>query len=50
MELEFKVIQDYFSNYGIRVSTDHINQKNIIQNKVKVIHHDHCLENDYSWI
>ena len=44
MKLAFKNIEDYFSDFGIRVSTDNIKNKNIIENKIKIVHHDHCLE------
>ena len=44
MKLAFKNIEDYFSDFGIRVSTDNIKHKNIIENKIKIVHHDHCLE------
>ena len=44
MKLAFKNIEDYFSDFGIRVSTDKIKNKNIIENKIKIVHHDHCLE------
>ena len=44
IKLAFKNIEDYFSEYGIRCNTDSIKHKNIIENKIKVIHHDHCLE------
>ena len=44
MKLAFKNIEDSFSDFGIRVSTDNINNKNIIENKIKIVHHDHCLE------
>ena len=44
MKLGFKNIEDNFSEFVIRVSTDNIKHKNIIENKIKIIHHDHCLE------
>ena len=44
MKLCFKGIVDYFSEYGIRVSTDNIINENIIENKIKVIYHDHAFE------
>ena len=44
MKLAFKNIEDSFSDFGIRVSTDNIKNKNIIENKIKIVHHDHCLE------
>ena len=44
MKLAFKNIEDCFTEFGIRVSTNNIKHKNIIENKLKIIHHDHCLE------
>ena len=44
IKLAFKNIEDSFLDFGIRVSTDNIKNKNIIENKIKIIHHDHCLE------
>ena len=44
MKLCFKGIVDSFPEYGIRVSTDNIINENIIENKIKVIHHDHAFE------
>ena len=44
IKLAFKNIEDSFSDFGIRVSTDNIINRNIIENKVKFVHHDHCLE------
>ena len=41
MKLSFKNIEDHFPEFGIRVSTDNIKNENIIENKIKVIHHDH---------
>ena len=46
IRLAFKTIEDKFPEFGIRVSTDNIKNKNIIENKIKVIHHDHALEKD----
>ena len=46
MKLSFKTIEDSFPEFGIRVSIDNIKNENIIENKIKVIHHDHCLEKD----
>ena len=47
MKLSFKNIEDFFPEFGIRVSTDNIKNENVIENKVKVIHHDHAFkEND----
>ena len=44
MKLTFKNVEDSFSDFGIRCNTDSIKHKNIIENKIKVIHHEHCLE------
>ena len=44
IKLAFKNIEDNFPEFGIRVLTDNIKNKNIIENKIKIIHHDHCLE------
>ena len=44
MKLCFKGIVDSFPEYGIRVSTDNIINENIIENKIKVIHHDHAFK------
>ena len=46
MKLSFKPINDSFPEFGIKVSTDNIKNENIIENRIKVIHHDHCLEKD----
>ena len=44
IKLAFKNIEDKFPEFRIRVSTDNIKNKNIIENKIKIVHHDHCLE------
>ena len=44
IKLSFKNIEDNFSEFGIRCNTDYIKHKNIIENKIKIIHHDHYLE------
>ena len=44
IKLAFKNIVDNFSEFGIRVSTDNIKNKDIIENKIKIVHHDHCLD------
>ena len=44
IKLSFKDIIDAFPEYGIRVTTDNIINENIIENKIKVIHHDHAFE------
>ena len=46
MRLSFKTINDSFPEFGMRVLTDNIKNENIIENKIKVVHHDHCLEKD----
>ena len=46
MKLSFKVIKDFYPDFGIRFDTDNIIQKNVIENKSKVVHHDYCLEKD----
>ena len=46
MKLSFKNIEDSFPEFGIRVSTDNIKNENIIENKIKVVHHDHAFENN----
>ena len=44
MKLSFKDIVDSFPEFGIRVSTDNIINENIIENKIKVVHHEHAFE------
>ena len=44
IKLAFKNIEDNFSEFGIRCNTDNIKNKNIIENKIKIVHHDHSLE------
>ena len=44
IKLAFKNIEDNFPEFGIRYNTDNINNKNIIENKIKIVHRDHCLE------
>ena len=44
MKLSFKDIIDAFPEYGIRVTTNNIINENIIENKIKVIHHDHAFD------
>ena len=48
MKLAFKNIEDSisFPKFGIRVLTDNIKIENIIENKIKVVHHDHAFENN----
>ena len=43
-KLAFKNIEDKFPDFGIRCNTNNIKHKNIIENKIKIVHHDHCLE------
>ena len=44
IKLAFKNIEDKFPEFVIRCNTDNIKNKNIIENKIKIVHHDHCLE------
>ena len=44
IKLAFKNIEDSFLEFGIRCDTDDIKNKNIIENKIKIVHHDNCLE------
>ena len=44
IKLAFKNIEDDFLEFGKRCNTDNIKNKNIIENKIKIIHHDHCFE------
>ena len=44
IKLTFKNIEDNSLEFGIRCNTNNIKHKNIIENKIKIIHHDHCLE------
>ena len=44
IKLAFKNIEDSFSEFGIRCNTDNIKNKNVIENKIKIVHHDYCLE------
>ena len=44
MKLSFKEIVDSFPELGIRVSNNDVINENIIENKIKVIHHDHAFE------
>ena len=44
IKLAFKNIEDSLSDFGIRCNTDNIQNKNFIENKIKIVHHDHCLE------
>ena len=44
MKLAFKTINDMFPEMGIRVCTDDIKTKNIIENKSKITHHDHAFK------
>ena len=44
IKLSFKNIEDHFPKFGIRVSTDNIKNENIIENKIKVVHHDHAFK------
>ena len=44
IKLALKNIEDSFPEFGIRCNTDNIRNKSIIENKIKIVHHDHCLE------
>ena len=44
MKLSFKNIEDSFPEFGLRVSTDDISNNNIVENKIKIVHHDHAFE------
>ena len=44
MKLSFKNIEDSFPEFGIRCNTDNIKNENIIENKIKVVHHNHAFE------
>ena len=44
MKLLFKNIVDSYPEFGIRCNTDKIKNENIIENKIKVVHHDHAVE------
>ena len=44
MKLSFKNIKDHFPEFGIRCNTDNIENENMIENKIKVVHHDHAFE------
>ena len=46
MKLSFKNIEDSFPEFGIRLSTDNIKNEKIIENKIKVVHHDHAFSKD----
>ena len=46
MKLSFKNIEDHFPEFGIRCSTDNIKKENIIENKIKVVHHDHAFKDN----
>ena len=39
-------MEDSFPEFGIRVSTDNMKNENIIENKIKVVHHDHAFGNN----
>ena len=44
MKLSFKNTEDHFPEFGIRCLTDNIKNENIIENKLKVVHHDHAFK------
>ena len=46
MKLSSKNIEDHFPEFCIRCNTDNIKNEKIIENKIKVVHHDHAFEKD----
>ena len=44
IKLSFKNIDDMFPELGIRCNTDDIQNKNVIENKLKIVHHDHSFK------
>ena len=45
MKLSFKKIEDHFSDFGISsVQQMILKMNNIIENKIKIIHHDHAFK------
>ena len=44
IKLSFKNIEDSFPEFGIRCTTNNIQNENIIENKIKVVHHDHAFK------
>ena len=42
MKLSFKNIEDHFPEFGIRCNTDIIKNENIIENRIKIVYHDHA--------
>ena len=44
LKLSFKDIEDCFPEFGIKVSTNDIKNENILENKMKVVHHDHAFK------
>ena len=46
IKLAFKNIEDSFPEFGIKCNTDNIKHKNIIENRIKIVDHEHCLEKD----
>ena len=44
IKLAFKNIEEKFPDFGIRCNTNNIKHKNITENKIKIVHHDHRLE------
>ena len=44
MKLSFKNIEDSFPEFGMRCNTDNIKNENIIENKMKVVQHDHAFK------
>ena len=46
MKLLFKDITDSYPEFGIRCNTDNIKNENIIENKLKVVHHDYVFKDN----
>ena len=46
IKLSFKNIEDHFPEFGIRCSTNNIQNENVIENKIKIVHHDHAFKNN----
>ena len=46
MKLCFKNIEDFFPDFGIRITTENIINQNMIENKMKIVHHEHAFENN----
>ena len=44
LKLVFKNIENSFPEFRLRCNTDNIKHKNIIENRIKIVLHGHCLE------